>query len=151
MYKWILCIVFLSLSVALVSNAQDICPKEKSDAINEYMNVYSIDDLVDQILVEIMKKVPEEDREVFSNKWISAFDKNELKEGLLSAMCKNFSIAEIKALTQFYGSPEGKSVMEKMPQYVAEYRPYINAVTQRAIQKAMEELAKNGKKRQLNK
>jgi uncharacterized protein len=150
MYKRILFFVVLSLSVALVTNAQDTCPKEKTDAINEYMMVNSIDDLMDQMLAEIIKKIPKENHDVFTKIWESAFDKIEMKRAMSSAMCKNFSIGEIKALTQFYGSPEGKSVMKKMPQYMTELMPYTTAVTQRAIQKAIEELEKIEREKKLD-
>jgi uncharacterized protein len=151
MYKTILFFVILSLSIALVTNAQETCPKAKSDAINKYIMVNSIDDLMDQMLAEIIKKIPKENHDVFTTIWKSAFDKSEMKRVISYAMCKNFSIGEIQALTQFYGSPEGKSVMKKMPKYMAELMPYSNAVTQRAIQKAFEELEKRENEKKLEK
>jgi hypothetical protein len=150
MYKRILFFVILLLSVTFVTNAQESCTKEKTDAINEYLMVNSIDDLMDQMLAEIMKKIPKENHDVFTRIWESAFDKTEMKRAISYVMCKNFSIGEIKALTQFYGSPDGKSVMKKMPKYVTEVMPYTTAVTQRAIQKAIEELKKIEKEKKLD-
>jgi uncharacterized protein len=150
MYNKMLFFIILLLSIALVTNAQETCPKDKTDAINEYMMVNSIDDLMDQMLVEVLKKIPKENHDIYKTIWKSSVDKIEMKRVMLSTICKNFSIGEIKALTQFYGSPEGKSVMKKMPQYTAELMPYYIAVTQRAMQKLIEELEKREKENRLD-
>jgi hypothetical protein len=151
MYKIILFVITLLLSIALVTNAQETCPKDKTDATNEYMMVNSIDDLMDQMLGEVLRRIPKENHDIYTKMWKASFDKIEMKRVMLSTMCKNFSIGEIKALTQFYSSPEGKSVMTKMPQYTADLMPYYIAVTQRAMQKAIEELEKREKEKRLDK
>jgi hypothetical protein len=138
--------VTISVVLLLISNfiacAQDTCSQVKKDAIIEYLNVNSIEDLMNQMLFEILKQIPNENREAFSKMWKSSFDVIELKEMMTQTMCKSFTIKEIKALTKFYGSPEGKSVMKKFPQYMAELMPYLQVINQRAMQKAMEELNK---------
>ncbi len=142
MKKLILFIILSALSIAIVADAQEPCSKEKSEAITEYLRVNSIDDLMDQMLVEIQKRIPPENRELFATIWKSAFDVKELKEKISNSMCKFFTIEEIQALTKFYSSPEGKSVMKKIPQYMAELMPYLQVINQRAMQKAMEEVSK---------
>ena len=135
-------ILVLLLIVSLKINAQDTCSQAKTDAIIEYLNVNSMDDLINQMLVEILKQIPLEKHEIYSKIWKSSFNVNELKNMMLTTMCKNFTIKEIKALTNFYGSKEGKSVMKKFPQYMAELMPYLQVINQRAMQKAMEEINK---------
>jgi uncharacterized protein len=142
MKTFILSIALSVLSITIIANAQDNCSKEKAEAIIEYLNVNSIDDLMDQMLIEIQRQIPSENREVFATIWKSAFDKNELKEMMVISMCKHFTVMEIIALTKFYSSPEGKSVMKKIPQYMAELMPYLQVINQRAMQKAIEEINK---------
>ncbi len=138
----VLSLCFLVLSGINTANTQEICSNEKTEAITEYLNVNSIDDLMDQVLIEMEKQIPPEGREFFTKMWKAAFDKNELKEFMVTQMCKHFTHEEIKALTNFYGSPEGKSIIKKMPQYMAELMPYLQVINQRAMQKAIEEINK---------
>ena len=42
-------------------------------------------------------------------------------------MADMFTLAEIKALSDFYATPEGKSVMAKLPQLTAAQQPALNA------------------------
>ena len=107
-----------------------------------YLEVNSIDEMMNQMIMEILKQIPEEGREVFLAIWKNVFDKNELKSVMSNTMCQTFSLEEINALTAFYASPEGKSVMKKMPKYMAELMPYIQTLNQRAIQSAIEEFQK---------
>src|SRR5271157_2098232 len=146
MKKLILIIMLSTLSITIIADAQETCSKEKTEAITEYLKVNSIDDLMDQMLVEIQKRIPPENRELFARIWKSAFDAKELKEKILNSMCKFFTMEEIQALTKFYSSPEGKSVMKKIPQYMAELMPYLQVINQRAMQKAMEEVSKKQNK-----
>ena len=142
MKKILLLIALSVLSATNIASAQENCPKEKAEAIVEYLNINSVDDLLDQVLIEIQKQIPPENRELFTKIWRSAFDRNELKKVMANSMCKHFTIGEIKAVTKFYSSPEGRSVMEKMPKYMAEFMPYLQVLNQRAVQKAIEEINK---------
>ena len=121
---------------------EEICSPEKASAIVAYLEVNSIDEMMNQMMTEIMKQIPEDRREVFLTVWKNSFDKNELQSVMSNTMCQTFSLEEINALTAFYSSPEGKSVMKKMPRYMAELMPYIQALNQRAIQSAIEEFQK---------
>ncbi|OHD71033.1 MAG: hypothetical protein A2W19_08455 [Spirochaetes bacterium RBG_16_49_21] len=149
MKKLILFIALSVLSITIGAAAQENCSKEKTEAIIEYLRVNSIDDLMDQMLIEIQKQIPPEHREVFAKIWKSAFDTKELKEMILKSMCKIFTIEEIQALTKFYNSPEGRSVMKKIPQYMTELMPYLQVINQRAMQKAIEEINKTQNKEKL--
>jgi hypothetical protein len=52
----------------------------------------------------------------------------EAKQGLV----RHFTAKEINAVANFYGSPEGRSIMKKFGVYIAELQPII----QREIRKA---------------
>ncbi len=134
------------VSIPAVAKAQENCTREKTEAIIEYLKVNSIDDLLDQMLFEIQRQIPPPQREIFAQIWKSAFEKEELKEKISASMCRTYTIEEILALTKFYSSPEGRSVMKKIPQYMAELMPYLQVINQRAMQKAMEEINKRQKK-----
>jgi hypothetical protein len=134
----------IAAALVLSSNGygEENCSPEKAKAIMAYLEVNSIDEMMNQMIMEILKQIPEEGREVFLAIWKNVFDKNELKSVMSNTMCQTFSLEEINALTAFYASPEGKSVMKKMPKYMAELMPYIQTLNQRAIQSAIEEFQK---------
>jgi uncharacterized protein len=60
------------------------------------------------------------------------FHYEDYKKVALSALIKNFTTKELDAMTAFYGSPEGRSVIAKYPNYLADVMPAITAQVQRA-------------------
>ena len=56
-----------------------------------------------------------------------------LEAAMRSAMVKNFSASELRALAAFYGSPEGRRVMDKMPAYMADVMPAVQQEMMRAM------------------
>ena len=51
---------------------------------------------------------------------------------MTDAMVKHFTTEELKALADFYGSPVGKSAMQKFGAYMADVMPAIQAEMQKA-------------------
>jgi hypothetical protein len=49
-------------------------------------------------------------------------------------MVRHFTVRELNALTDFYGSPEGRSAMKKFGAYMADVMPAIQQEMARAIQ-----------------
>jgi hypothetical protein len=60
-------------------------------------------------------------------------DTDELATIAIAAMVKNFNTDELNAMANFYGSPEGKSILAKYPAYIAEVMPAMFAEIQREI------------------
>jgi hypothetical protein len=50
-----------------------------------------------------------------------------LTKAMMDAMVKNFTTDELKALADFYGSPVGKSAMQKFGTYMADIMPVMQA------------------------
>jgi len=71
-----------------------------------------------------------------------SYDVKELRQKMLDAIAKHFTVPEIEALTKFYASAEGQSIMKKFPVYMADFMPYIQQQTMTIIQKLMEDRAK---------
>ena len=55
----------------------------------------------------------------------SSIDIAALNKTSLDAMVKIFNLDELKMLSQFYGSPTGQSIVQKMPAYMSEVMPAI--------------------------
>jgi hypothetical protein len=65
-----------------------------------------------------------------------------LKEAMLTTMVKHFTTRELAALANFYGSPEGKSALQKFGPYMADTMPLIQAEMRRAAEQAQAEKSK---------
>jgi hypothetical protein len=57
-----------------------------------------------------------------------------LSKAMTDSMVKNFTIEE-KALADFYGSPVGKSAMQKFGAYMADIMPVVQAEIMKAAAK----------------
>ena len=64
--------------------------------------------------------------------------------GIDRDMAENFTLAELTALRDFYASPEGRSVMTKMPAYMAEVMPRILQISMRNTGPMIERLQAEG-------
>ena len=72
-----------------------------------------------------------------SNKRLtSQLDIPALTKAMTDAMVKNFTTDELKALADFYGSPVGKSAMQKFGAYMADLMPTMQAEIMKAQAKA---------------
>jgi hypothetical protein len=70
----------------------------------------------------------------------SQLDIAALTKAMIDSMVKHFSTEELKALADFYGSPVGKSAMEKFGAYMADIMPTIEAEIMKAQAKANQSL-----------
>ncbi|HUQ08876.1 MAG TPA: DUF2059 domain-containing protein, partial [Steroidobacteraceae bacterium] len=61
------------------------------------------------------------------------------KQAMLISMVKYFTTRELDAMAKFYGSPEGKSSLEKFGPYMADVMPMIQAEMQHAMEAAQAE------------
>jgi hypothetical protein len=65
-----------------------------------------------------------------------------LREAMLTTMVKHFTTRELAALANFYGSPEGKSALQKFGPYMADIMPLMQAEMRRAAEQAQAEKSK---------
>jgi hypothetical protein len=66
-----------------------------------------------------------------------------LKEAMLISMVKHFTTRELSAMADFYGSPEGKSALEKFGPYMSDIMPMLQAEMQHAAEAAQAEKTKS--------
>jgi hypothetical protein len=89
--------------------------------------------------------LPEERRGAFRALMLEYVRIDYLEELMIGSMVKHFSLAELNALADFYGSEVGRSAMSKFGPYMADVMPFIQAEMFRAFQelKAKEAEAKS--------
>ena len=57
----------------------------------------------------------------------------------LKALVKHFTLSELKAMSAFYGSPEGRAIHKKFGDYMADVMPQVNQEVVAALQKVKQE------------
>lgn len=128
------CIVTVGMSAPFSAYAQDT-KQARTEAAIAYEKVTPVSELVGAMIDEMKKspalqKLSAEDFEAIR----ASYDMDGMRSAMIDAMVKNFTTAEIDALTAFYSTPEGRSVMKKFPVYMTDMMPAIQKQTQVAMQ-----------------
>jgi len=84
--------------------------------------------------------LPPDQREQFKRVMTTQLDIAALTKAMTGAMVKNFTTEELKALADFYGSPVGKSAMQKFGTYMADIMPALQAEIMKAQAKLNQSL-----------
>ena len=113
-------------------------PQSRRQAAEEYLHAVSPEDIIQDTAAEIAKTLPESERAAFLREMIRDIDMTRINTAILDSLVKTFTVAELRALTQFYGSREGKAIMKKFGVYIADVMPVIQAEATKATAKAME-------------
>jgi hypothetical protein len=71
--------------------------------------------------------LPADQRQQFKQMMTKDLDIAALSKAMTDAMVKHFTTEELKALADFYGSPVGKSAMQKFGAYMADIMPVVQA------------------------
>lgn len=111
-------------------------PVNRRQAAERYLRVVPPEDLMRDSAEKLAQTMPEAARETFKTAMMQSLDIKRLATAMTDSMVNRFTVGEIDALAQFYGSPEGKSVMKKFGLFMADVMPTIQAETSKAIAKA---------------
>lgn len=133
-------LILMSACSALKKETADTPENRKAQA-EKYLQVNSFESMISDSIDEMAKQVPEESRQKFVDGMKKSIQVDNLKSVAIESMTKHFTVKELEALTAFYGSPEGKSVMKKFGSYMADVMPIIQQQVMQAIQAQQEQLA----------
>ncbi len=116
----------------------------RTAAAKQYLEVAPPQELLTDMTDKVVKILPENQRKMF----LSVMQTKSLQDAAyrisLNALVKHFTVNELKALTAFYSTPEGKSIRPKLGIYMADIMPQISKEVVEALNKAeMEEKAKS--------
>lgn len=129
----------LSAGPALAQEQRDT-PANRYLAAEAYLKIHPLDAMVNEITGEILKVMPQQYHEEFRRTMKESMDRINLEELTLNAIVKHFTVKEINALTEFYSSPEGQSIMKKMPVYTKEIMPAILGIIPEAVKSVEEKM-----------
>jgi len=110
-------------------------PETRRKEAERYLQVSPPKALFEDMADKMAETVPADQREQFKKVMTTQVDIAALSKAMVDAMVKNFTTDELKALADFYGSPVGKSAMQKFGAYMADIMPVVQAEIMKAASK----------------
>jgi len=126
--------LLLSCSVAVRSASAQDGPKEREAAANRYLSVVPMAKLIEDMTNEMAKQLPIEKRAEFTSQMRDLVRVDALERIARDAMVQTFTVDELNALADFYGSKYGTSAMKKFGAYMQLVMPALVQEMQRAAQ-----------------
>jgi uncharacterized protein len=120
--------------------ALDDTPENRVKMAEEYLRGVPIQEMMADMTEKVALSLPASDRELFKSLMTKYIDINVLNEATKRALTKYFTADELQAMSDFYGSPQGKSILKKMGSYMAELMPGIQTQMAKAAQAAFQEM-----------
>ena len=110
-------------------------PETRRQEAERYLQVSPPKALFEDMADKMAANLPADQREQFKKVMTTQVDTAALSKAMIDAMVKNFTTDELKALADFYGSPIGKSAMQKFGAYMADIMPVLQAEIMKAAAK----------------
>ena len=127
MHKQIIIVaVSLFASGTFVFSANDT-PETRRREAERYLQVSPPKALFEDMADKMAANLPPDQREQFKRVMTTQLDIAALSKAMIDAMVKTFTTDELNALADFYGSPFGKSAMQKFGTYMADIMPVLQA------------------------
>ena len=127
--KFVILLVLTLFPWSSVFSAADT-PETRRKEAERYLQVSP-----PKALFEDMADKMADQRDQFKKLMTTQVDIAALSKAMTDAMVKNFTTEELKALADFYGSPVGKSAMQKFGAYMADIMPVVQAEIMKAAAK----------------
>jgi hypothetical protein len=132
-------LITICLQSASVVAATDT-PETRRREAERYLQATPPKAMFEDMADKMAANLPPAEREKFKQMLTSQLDIPALTKAMTDAMVKHFTTEELKALADFYGSPVGKSAMQKFGAYMADVMPTMEAEIMKAQAKANQSL-----------
>src|SRR5947207_10294459 len=132
--KLVLLLVLTLSAWSPVFSAADT-PETRRKEDERYLQVSPPKALFEDMADKMAATLPADQREQFKRAMTTQLDITALTKAMTDAMVKDFTTDELKALADFYGSPVGKSAMQKFGTYMADIMPVVQAEIMKAASK----------------
>ena len=138
--KTIFAVVSFILSCTTVSLIAGDTPESRRHEAERYLQAVPPKALFEDMAEKMSANMPPDQRAQFKAAMTSQLDVPAITKAMTDAMVKHFTSEELKALADFYGSPVGKSAMQKFGAYMSDLMPTIQAEMMKAEVKANQSL-----------
>src|SRR6201993_3748468 len=126
MQKQIIVLAITLLTSSLFALGADT-PETRRREAERYLQVNPPKALFEDMADKMAANLPPDQRQQFKRMMTADLDIAALSKAMTDAMVKNFTTDELKALADFYGSPIGRSAMQKFGNYMADLMPVLQA------------------------
>lgn len=129
-------VVFLMLGMqcALAGLVRDT-PENRQAAAERYLAVAPFGRLMKDAIEKSALTLPVERRSSFRELMTRHVRLDVLERAAKASMVRHFTVQELNALADFYGSPEGRSAMRKFGDYMADIMPAVQQEMARAYRR----------------
>lgn len=107
--------------------------EERLKLSREMHDIWPIRTKVENALENISQQVPEQERARFKATMRKAIEFDSLETASIESMADVFSLDELKAMIDFYGSKEGRSVSHKISDYERSLQPVLVKMMDKAL------------------
>jgi hypothetical protein len=135
----VVALALLALPAGAMGQPADT-PAARRDAALQYLASVPIETIVDDMVAAVAQQLPAARRDEFVRLMRKLMPVDTMKSLTVDGVVKHFTVAEIDAMTKFYGSTEGKSIMKKLGPYMGDLMPQIQNEVLRAIEKVRAEM-----------
>ena len=129
--------VCLSAAPAAAGDLPDT-PESRVAAAKTYLELVPVERMAENVARNIMLIIPEDRRELFRKGVSEGLAQAGIEDLMVKIVAKHFSTSEIDAMTEFYGSPEGKAIERKLPGYTADISLHVIPIIRQSVTEVME-------------
>lgn len=129
-------LIVLVLLCVVTSNvyAGNLTPSpEAFKAAERYAEVSDLPAMLRSAVNNMAVSMPLDQAEIFKDFMNNSLDVKAFERLIVDAMVRHFTIAELNALADFYGSPEGRSILKKFGPYLADANQVITIFLKNAM------------------
>lgn len=120
-------VVFLVIVPPAYSQGVLDTSENRRIAAERYLAAVPPDELIADGIRELAALRPEGQRDEAARLMRQLIRPDRLRQIMTEAMLKRFTVQELDALADFYGSEVGRSIVRKFGAYTADIQPYIRA------------------------
>ncbi len=101
----------------------------------ELLKVQSMDSIIGDIIESMARSVPQNEQQRLRDFMQKNLDVNAIRASAVQSMTKTFTVSELAAMVDFYGSDEGQSIQKKLGGYMTDLSPALQSTMQNAMNK----------------
>ncbi|MEJ2034338.1 MAG: DUF2059 domain-containing protein [Deltaproteobacteria bacterium] len=102
-------------------------PENRLEAARAYQRVSPLKVTLDDAIKELATQLAPDQRSDFIQFMRMKISSEAVEQKAVQAMANHFTVREIRALTKFYSSPEGRAINEKYGDYMNDLMPVIQS------------------------
>jgi len=101
----------------------------------DLLKVQSMDSIFGDIIESMARAVPQNEQQRLRDYMQKNLDVASIRASAVQSLAKTFTVAELAAMVDFYGSDEGQSIQKKLGPYMADLSPALQSTMQNAMTK----------------